>query len=90
MGDRWRPPLASFGATIPETEKFVKELMGMQVKVSAAGHDSYGSWRDGEHDDLVLAGENFCAVEFAWDGEVAGDVRGEDLSRNARRRIGRS
>ena len=30
---------------IPETEKFVKELMGTQVKVSAAGHDSHGSWR---------------------------------------------
>jgi hypothetical protein len=41
--------------TIPDTAKFVKELMGMQVKISTAGHDSYGSWRDGEHDDLVLA-----------------------------------
>ena len=45
---------------IPETEKFVKELMGMQVKVSAAGHDSYGSWREGEHDDLVLAAALGC------------------------------
>ena len=45
---------------IPETEKFVKELMGTQVKVSAAGHDSYGSWRDGEHDDLVLAAALGC------------------------------
>lgn len=40
---------------LPEMEKFMKELMGMRIKVSAAGHDSYGSWRDGDHDDLVLA-----------------------------------
>lgn len=45
---------------IPETEKFVKELMGMQVKISAAGNDQYGSWRDGEHDDLVLAAALGC------------------------------
>jgi hypothetical protein len=56
--------------TIPDTEKFVKELMGMQVKVSAAGHDSYGAWRDGEHDDLVLAAALGCwrAKTFVrWD-----------------------
>jgi hypothetical protein len=46
--------------SIPETEKFVKELMGMQVKISAAGNDQYGSWRDGEHDDLVLAAALGC------------------------------
>ena len=43
-----------------DAEKFMKELMGMQVKVSAAGHDSYGSWREGEHDDLVLAATLGC------------------------------
>ncbi|PLT97187.1 hypothetical protein [Sinorhizobium medicae] len=32
-----------------------RELSEMRRKLSAAGHDSYGVWRDGEHDDLVLA-----------------------------------
>ena len=35
--------------------QLVKELMNMQVKVSEGGHDSYGAFRSGEHDDLVLA-----------------------------------
>jgi len=47
-------------ANIPQKEKFVKELMGMQVRVSATGHEQYGSWRDGEHDDLVLAVAMAC------------------------------
>jgi len=32
----------------------------MQVRVSATGHEQYGSWRDGEHDDLVLAVAMAC------------------------------
>lgn len=32
-----------------------RELTEMRVKISASGHDSYGVWREGEHDDLVLA-----------------------------------
>jgi hypothetical protein len=46
--------------SIPETAVLVKELMGMKVKVSAAGHEQYGSWRDGVHDDLVLAAALGC------------------------------
>ena len=32
-----------------------RELAEMRRKLSAAGHDSYGVWREGGHDDLVLA-----------------------------------
>jgi phage FluMu gp28-like protein len=46
--------------SMAETGKFMKELMGMRVKVSAAGHDSYGSRREGSHDDLVLAAALGC------------------------------
>jgi hypothetical protein len=31
------------------------ELLGMRRRVTAAGTDQYGAWREGEHDDLVLA-----------------------------------
>ena len=33
----------------------VKEMSNFKVKISTKGHDSYGAWREGEHDDLVLA-----------------------------------
>jgi len=38
-----------------EAETFVSELSNFKVKISAAGHDSYNSWRDSIHDDLVLS-----------------------------------
>jgi len=38
-----------------ETEVLLRELMGIRVRVSAAGHESYGSGLEGPHDDLVLA-----------------------------------
>jgi len=32
-----------------------KEMAEMEVRVSAAGTEQFGAWREGEHDDLVLA-----------------------------------
>lgn len=37
-----------------------EELAGYQVKISAAGHDSYSA-REGQHDDLV-----FAAAQLVW------------------------
>lgn len=33
----------------------VTELMDMRVRIKESGHDSYGAFRNGSHDDLVLA-----------------------------------
>jgi hypothetical protein len=33
----------------------VKEMADMQVRVTLAGNEQYGAWREGTHDDLVLA-----------------------------------
>lgn len=52
-GDRLSIPSA-----LPLAGTLVEELANFRVKVSAAGHDSYGAgadWREGNHDDLVLA-----------------------------------
>lgn len=39
-----------------EAEAFLKELRDFKVRISdSTGNDSYGAWRSGEHDDLVLA-----------------------------------
>jgi hypothetical protein len=40
---------------LPEVEVLVKELLNFQVKITASAHDTYGAWREGAHDDLVLA-----------------------------------
>ncbi len=41
--------------TLPAAETLTSELEAFQVKLSAAGHDTYGAWREGTHDDLVLS-----------------------------------
>jgi hypothetical protein len=38
-----------------EGATLVKEMAEMRVKVSGSGHEQFGAWRSGEHDDLVLA-----------------------------------
>jgi hypothetical protein len=42
-----------------------RELLNFKVKINiATGHDSYEAWREGDHDDLVLAVAMAC-----WTGE---------------------
>src|SRR6267378_4640486 len=45
---------------LPESETLIKELSAIRIKVSLGGHDTYGAWREGEHDDLVLAAALAC------------------------------
>ncbi len=52
---------------IAEGERLVEEMAGMRVRVTPSGREQYGTWRAGEHDDLVLAvalacwgGQQFC------------------------------
>lgn len=41
---------------LPEAEVLARELLAFEAKITASGHDQYeASWREGEHDDLVLA-----------------------------------
>jgi hypothetical protein len=40
---------------LPEADQLVHELMNFRVRISDAGHDSYSSWRERDHDDLVLS-----------------------------------
>lgn len=41
--------------SLPDADLLTTELLNFKVKVSTAGHDSYGAWREGQHDDLVLS-----------------------------------
>ncbi len=35
-------------------ETLVREMESMEVRVTAAGHEQFGAWREGTHDDLVF------------------------------------
>lgn len=50
---------------LPFAQTLVHELVNFRVKINrATGNDSYGAWRERDHDDLVLA--TACAL---WYGE---------------------
>lgn len=51
-------------AALPEARTLARELQNFRVKVTTAGNDTYGAWREGLHDDLVLAVALAC-----WVGE---------------------
>jgi hypothetical protein len=48
-----------------------KELFDFQAKLTAAAHETFGAWREGAHDDLVLA-----VALAAWLGEYAPNTAG--------------
>jgi hypothetical protein len=53
-------------ASLPFTPILVEELLNFQVKVTEAANETFGTWRAGRHDDLVLA------IAFAaWAAENA-------------------
>ena len=41
--------------TLHDAAVLVRELQQFQVKITAAAHETFGVWREGQHDDLVLA-----------------------------------
>jgi len=42
-------------AALPEAVTLTRELQNFQVKITVSANDTYGAWREGTHDDLVLA-----------------------------------
>ncbi len=40
---------------LPEAKTLMDEMLNFKRKVSLAGRDTYEAWREGTHDDLVLA-----------------------------------
>jgi hypothetical protein len=50
--------------SLPEAAVLVKELGNFRVKITEAANETFGAWRSGQHDDLVLA-----VALAAWVGE---------------------
>jgi hypothetical protein len=66
-------PLQRRGLQIAAGMKFgpvlAREMAEMRVKITASGSEQYGAWREGEHDDLVLAVALACwGARRAWPG----------------------
>lgn len=51
-------------SSLPDAVVLVKELENFKVKFTAAANETYEAWREGDHDDLVLA-----VALAAWAGE---------------------
>jgi hypothetical protein len=57
-------------SSLPDADVLVREMEHFKVKISNAGHESFESWRQGVHDDLVLAvALAMWVAEKALDGE---------------------
>jgi hypothetical protein len=54
-----------------EGQTLAREMENFSYKISDAGHDSYGAWREGTHDDLVLSVA--CALWAASNGIGVGE-----------------
>src|SRR5262249_55471850 len=53
---------------LPEADLLVKELQNFRVKVTVAANGVFEAWREGQHDDLVLATALACwwAEQFGY------------------------
>jgi hypothetical protein len=60
---------------IPEARLLVQEMLAFRVKITLNAHDTYGAWREGAHDDLVLAVALACWYGDAYVTPAAGTVR---------------
>ena len=56
---------------LAEAEMLAKELSNFQMKITLAANEVFGAWREGQHDDLVLA-----VATAAWVGERCGTPGG--------------
>jgi hypothetical protein len=73
-------------ANLPETETLERELLNFRMKIDPkTAHDSYSHWREGDHDDLVLATAIALWFRMYWNLHVdrANALRegGEHVSR---------
>jgi hypothetical protein len=50
--------------TLPNADVLVKELQNFKINITAAANEVFEAWREGQHDDLVLA-----VAIAAWTGE---------------------
>jgi hypothetical protein len=62
-------------AKLPERAVLMKELLNFRVKISAAANELFAAWREGEHDDLVLAAALACWAAEGADSRLDPDAQ---------------
>ena len=68
--------------SLREADTLTRELQTFRMKLTDRAHDTYGAWREGQHDDLVLA----TALALWWGEERS--VEREDPEGPLARAIG--
>jgi hypothetical protein len=65
-----------------EAQTLKQELLNFRVKIDPrTAHDSYSHWREGDHDDLVLATALACWFREWWNARWEEHYSGEELVR---------
>jgi hypothetical protein len=68
--------MLQIAAGMPYVPELMQEMADMRVKISAAGNEQFGAWRDGSHDDLVFAVALACwGAKKAYPGDWSGRQR---------------
>jgi hypothetical protein len=44
-----------FAEGLPLVPILIEEMLNFKVKITEAANDTYGAWREGQHDDLILS-----------------------------------
>ena len=66
-----KPGRLKIAKGLPLAETLKKELLSFRVKVDPkTAHDSYEHWREGDHDDLVLASAMTCRYRQWFNAHV--------------------
>ncbi len=66
--------------SIPLRGALINELMNFRVKITVNANDTYGAWREGTHDDLVLALSLACWVGEQFNKRPRTRMRLESIS----------
>jgi hypothetical protein len=69
---------------IPEYQTLVEELLNFRVKITANAHDTYEAWREGQHDDLVLALAMACWYAERSTRQARVQLTAEGISGNSK------
>jgi len=44
-----------FAEGLPLAPTLIQEMLNFKVKITESAHDTYGAWREGQHDDIIFS-----------------------------------
>jgi hypothetical protein len=64
----WQAERLLIAQKIPFADVLVKEVSNFETKITLAGSEIFGTWREGQHDDIILAVSLACWWTINNDG----------------------